>query len=222
LTPLIIRRCLSGVLVGLLGLSAGGCGLDGYEARMAEAQQRLDLFDRENKELAGPLEMPEAVRKYAEDVFLRVPKGVSTTADTGSLVSGLFYRYAGNKDITALYVAWAGEKEKGKEFADKVYGASTFSNPVRKVGPPQNYPTVPSPGREALTLSATTYELREHTYYVYLDPNRKVALVFEISKNALAKTATDTVHLSLGTLALGSAASKQAKEYRERTKGTKK
>jgi hypothetical protein len=200
-------------------LSAAGCGLGDYEERISEAQQRLDHFDRENKELAGPLEAPEAVQKYAEDVFLRVPKGVSTTPDTGNPHSGLFYRYAGSGNFAALYVAWAAEKEK--KFADRVRGASIFNNPIRKPEP-QNYPTVPSPGREALTLSATTYELRDRTYHVYLDSNQKVALVFEIPKNVPVKTATDTMHLSLGTLALGGAALKQAKEYRERTKGTKK
>ena len=203
----------------LLAFAAVGCGLGSYEEEMLKAQQNLDYFDREDKELASPLEIPEAVQKYAEEVFLRVPKGVSTTADTGNPVSGLFYRYAGSKDISALYVAWPAEKEKPAAFAARVRGASLFNNAGQKAF---QYTTVPAPGRKSLTLNATTFELADRTYHVYLDPDQKVAIGFEVSRNVLARTATDTINLSLGTLALGSDALKRAKEYRNRTKKAKK
>jgi hypothetical protein len=224
LTPPITRRCSAWVIVGLLAVAAGGCGLGDYEARMAEAQQRLDYLDREDRELEKkPLEMPEEkLLKDPEEVFLRVPKGVSTSPDTSKLWNGVFFRYAGGKTIDALYVAWAAPKEKN--FAAKVRGLSVFNNAGRKNF---EYPTVPAPEREALKregleLNATTYELPDRSYHLYLDKGQKVALVFEISHNNPGKAATDAMHLSLGTLALGGDAFKQRKEYRERTKAAPK
>ena len=220
--PLLCRH-LSRTVIVLLAFAASGCGLGSYETKMLEAQNRLAHFAREDKELAGPLQAPKVVQKYAEEVFLRVPKGISTTVHTVDgvempfVLDGLFYQYSGTKDILALYVAWAGEKEKN--FATRVRGANAFNNAGRK---DSLYTTVPAPGRNPLTLNATTYELPDRTYHVYLEPNQKVALVFEVSKSALVKPTTDTINLSLGTLALGADAFEQAKEYKNRTKGTKK
>lgn len=215
LTPPTPPRRFFGAILGLLTLGVGGCGLGEYEEDMLKQQKRLDRLDRENKELVEPLEIPEAAQKYAEEVFLRVPKGVSTTAETANLWSGLFYKYAGGGPFSGLYVAWAGAKDK--DFKKKVEGASAFNNARVKHS---QYTIDPSPGHKALTLNATTYELPDRTYHLYLSPSEKVAIVYE-TKNQ-SKSATDTMNWSLGTLAFGGDALKQRKEYKQRAKATKK
>jgi len=211
-------RHLFRAVLGLLTIGMAGCGLGDYEEKMLDQQTRLARFDRENKELGGSLDMPEVVEKAGgEEVFLRVPKGVSTTPETANLWSGLFYNYPGGGHFAGLYVAWAGKKDD--DFKKKVEGASAFNNAGIKRSP---YTTDPMPGRQPLTLKTSTYELTDRTYHLYLSPDEKVALVFEILRTAPAKAATDAMNLSLGTLAFGGDAGKQRREYSKRSKATKK
>ena len=101
-------------LVLLCGLLTG-CGLDNYEQHMAAAQARVERFDKENRVLDGPLQIPtrSIVVKDAEgkplkdadgnpvkqdvpiiEVFLRPPRGISRTADNlQKPIDGFVYRY---------------------------------------------------------------------------------------------------------------------------------
>jgi hypothetical protein len=100
-----LPRSLAGLLLCCAVLP--GCGLADYEARMAEAQERVKRFERENSLLDEPLDIPtHKVTVKSPDgqtfedqvpvarVFLRPPRGISKTAKNKDKAPGaLFYQY---------------------------------------------------------------------------------------------------------------------------------
>ena len=85
----------------LLGLAllSGGCGVSGYEERMAQSQKALERHEEEGRLLEGPTRGPEKANKDNQkqpvaNVFLRLPKGFSTTpVNEDSPRGGMLYTY---------------------------------------------------------------------------------------------------------------------------------
>jgi hypothetical protein len=89
-----------------LALLAGGCGLADYEARMQQAQARVNRYDEENRVLGDPIIIPsrkveakvEGGRRGAARsvpivaLFLRPPRGISP-APEDEAIKDLVFRY---------------------------------------------------------------------------------------------------------------------------------
>jgi len=212
--PTVVRRGLSWLVPGLL-VAVLGCGLGDYEEKMTEEQQRIDRFDKENKELAdGPLELPNVKGGVQPDVFLRPPKGINLRPEERKY-SDRFYRYSkkGSSDFSNVYLGWA-DKDKAKDFRTKVLSAFSGREPTStKMTDPW--------GREGLTLDTVTGEETTRTYYIYLYPKdeHKVALIYEVPKQGKV---SEALQASLNTLALDKDAADQRKEGNKRRRATKK
>ena len=217
MTPPIPSLIFLWALLGLLALGVGGCGLGDYEAHMIDQQRRLDRLDRENKELGGSLEIPKAVQKYAEEMFLHVPKGVSTAAETANLWSGLYYKYAGGGSFAGLY-NWPGQGAEDKNFAAKAHGAGAFNDAKIKHS---QYTTDPA-GTSAPDAERDHLRTGRQHLLSLSESEREGGDSLRDRPEGLGQTTTDTMNLSLSTLAFGSDALKRRKEYDKQTKGTKK
>src|SRR5262249_44667066 len=216
MTPTVVRRCLTGLVPGLL-VAALGCGLGDYEEKMTEQQQRADIIDKENKVLAeGPLEMPKVSGGVQPDVFLRPPKGINLRPEERRY-RDRFYQYSkkGSSEFSNVYLGWAG-KDKPEDFRNRVL--STFS------AKGTSEPTTTNPwGRDGVILDTVKGEdsSSSRIFYIYLYPKAeaKVALIYEMPK---PDKKSEALQASLNTLALDKDAAAQFKEFNKRRRPTRK
>ncbi|HEY7309290.1 MAG TPA: hypothetical protein VH643_08045 [Gemmataceae bacterium] len=106
---------------GLLLLALPACGLSDYEAKTLETQQRAERFDKEQKYLDEPVQMPTTPDKDGKevkvaDVFFRPPKGIGPKP---AHLGNQLWRYArtGKSDFVRVEMAFATE---AKDFAQDV------------------------------------------------------------------------------------------------------
>ena len=125
MSPSINRSCRRARRLGfgLLLLALPACGLSDYEAKTLETQQRAERFDKEQKYLDEPVQMPTTTDKDGNkvpvaDVFFRPPKGIGPKPEPSPLGNEL-WRYArtGKSDFVLVEMAFAIE---GKDFAKDV------------------------------------------------------------------------------------------------------
>jgi hypothetical protein len=85
------------LLLSMLTLTAAGCGLNDYEARMTAIQQRIQQRDEENKLLADPIDVPTRTegKKKVEvgSLFFRPPMGIPSSCSPSDPRGGLLYRF---------------------------------------------------------------------------------------------------------------------------------
>ena len=209
MTP-AVPRPLPWVLLSVLAVVPGACGLADYEAKMLAEQERLERFERENKELNGPLAMPAVQeQKQLPEVFLRPPRGISSPEPQPW--NNYFYQYKGTGSVASVALAWGGA-EKFEKFEDQLRHSFTdarFSE--------DRLTTEPPGGRQGLTLKVRTAELPERTYHLYLERVQKVAVVYEVERKNQGRVATEAMNLSLNALALGGDAARQRKAYKKRS-----
>jgi hypothetical protein len=208
------RTASQPTLLAAVALAIAGCGLSDYEAKMLAEQQRVERFDRENKLLGPPLATPTAWREKAPaapDVYLRPPRGVEPSPKERAW-NDFLYHYAGNGNpFDRMYLAWAGARED-------------FLADVRRLIPLKDKPdhevtTRPAAGLPAQTLSGWMIEDGDHVYYLYLDPSKKLAVIFRANRRAFAQQGRDAIEASLNTFTVGPEAVKQQAEYNRRYKG---
>src|SRR5205807_384084 len=99
----LVRAWPRRIAAALLLVAIGGCGLAEYEAKMEDAQKRIDYLDKQNAYLGGVIDPPPPEKnpsgtdgtvtiKPKIDLFLRVPKGIEAKFEPAT-VGGLLYRY---------------------------------------------------------------------------------------------------------------------------------
>ncbi len=211
--PTPVRRRFVLLVPGLFAVAASGCGLGEYEAKLVEQQRRLERFDRENKDLGGPLELPTVKDEPPPvDVFLRLPKGVQTQPENKETPSP-FYQYKGGGSFSNVWVGWSGwaGNEKAAGFRKEVLNRFAPGDVQQ-----DQVPTAPFVG-PSLTLTRVSKTEPSRMVLVYFTPGDRVAVVYEVPMEKYRlKPTTDAIGASLNTLAVAPEASKARAEYNKR------
>ncbi len=209
--------CRRSALVGLFAVLCAGCGLNDYESKIVEEQQRVERFDKENKELGAPIDLPERKEKEKDkekeswpvEIFLRLPKGLSPKPQENLYNGAFHYQRDGKGDFASAYVLMTPKAGQAEEEALRAFGA------------PQNG----SAGSlEVMPFKGPPVQLRSHVfdigtwrYHLYVDPTKQVAIVYLTETTSTAKGAiTEAIKTSLQTLALGGDALRAKGEYHKR------
>ena len=206
------------ILFGLFFLSASGCGVGEYEARMDEQQKRVQYLDDENKYLEGkPLKLPEKKTEdkealLNEEFFFRPPTGISTTPDERPF-AGIVYRYASSNNaiFQDLLVAVA-KTDKREKFVKDVLsqipglGAPKPHEVGQLIGQPVRYDsyheTSPNP-------------TGPYAYFLRDAPPYQVALIFRpVANPASAANIEASINYSLGSLRVGPAAAQKLRTWK--------
>jgi hypothetical protein len=224
----------------LLG-AIGGCGLAEYEAKMEEAQKRIDYLDKLNAYLGGAIEPPPPEKNPAGpdgtvtikpkiDLFLRVPKGIETKFEPAT-VGGVLYRYP-RDPATARPVQRAGSApvKQPPEFQEVLVAVSTdrsrdeFWQAI--LGPfggidtsSMTRETLQTPGRPPLIYEKLAFSApsppTSYFFFVHQGPNVLVAVVFTV-KHDLATNAevVAAMEYSLRSLGVGPEAGPVRSKFR--------
>jgi hypothetical protein len=200
-------RGFLGLPAALFAVLAGGCGLGEYERKMLEQQARVERLERENKELAAPLELPAGDGEESPpDVYLRPPKGIRSKPEK-DLWGGLLHIYpAEGGNFAGVYVGW-GKKDSFKSDVLRLVGGSGARASAHK--------TAPADGRKELALELTAVESGDRLTHLYYEPRQRVAVVYAAEK---AKWNAQAVQFSLNTLAFGADAARLRGEYARQKK----
>jgi hypothetical protein len=198
-------------------LLASGCGVADYEGKMLSAQKRLERYEEESRLLGNPLTLPsrdtkDAGKQRIAHLFLRPPKGISTTAENESEPRNrLLYSYrprsANAAGGVALVELAAGDQ---KDFAAEV---------LRCVNPSGKAASRTREVRHPLRQTATTFETTEfeddqyfYTVNVWRGAKNQIAVVYWVFKDRRAG-ASKAVDLSLESFAVDAEASRQQKSW---------
>jgi hypothetical protein len=105
-----------------------GCDMADYQRRMDESRARLRIFDEDNRHLGKALDVPkftvkvidkeESIDAWPVDMFLRLPRGVSSTGEPFGAKESALFKYAGDPVVYVAVAGMHGEKEKSKEKRD--------------------------------------------------------------------------------------------------------
>jgi hypothetical protein len=207
------RWCLRG-LVLLLG---SGCGVSDYEARMINAQERMQRYEEETRLLTDPLSIPqvemgpEKTKVPIFNLFIRAPAGINITPDPEPdprmpRMSHL-YSYRARQPNTGAVELFALAFGDQKEFADNLRRSFSISVNSRKR-------PVRGPGREE-TTTFDTYEFPDDQSQYFLSVNlwtggddKQIAVIYWLFKGREGATAKD-VQMSLESFAVGAEANRQ-------------
>jgi hypothetical protein len=204
-----VRLCFLAALL----LSVGGCGLSEYEKKMLDSQNRLERWEEEKRLLGDPIAMPTVADKEGTEfpianVFLRLPKGLSTQPDKPRQKLLYPYNPAGNAgQVIRVEFAAAGEKaDEQANFVRDVMrcfsasGGKTTNTQQRFSGDGREIP---------LVFDKIEFFDNQYDYLVYINTgSTKVAVVYVIAKDkkgAISKT----LELSLKTFAADREATRQ-------------
>ncbi len=192
-------------------LFLAGCSVGDYEAKMLDAQNRVERFEEGNRLLEGPLAMPTRVEKGITivdiDLFLRPPKGISTTASNEkSPRARLLYTFVASRQGGAgpfAYVEIAFVETKSKNAKD-------FEKSVIEVFSPTGQGTrgkrqVTPLGRPPMTYSTFEFDDAKYSYSINFikGPINQLAIVYWINRASKGQ-ATRAIEVSLASCALDS------------------
>jgi hypothetical protein len=211
---------------------ASGCGLSEYEQRMASEQTRLAAIDQENKILGDQIDLPPRRPTPATqppppplpELFMRVPKAISSKADEEAFTGGVLYRFSklaspketAQKDTGLLEIYLAvGLEKKGEEFRKEVLQRFGTTQALR---PDTRQPV----GRSPLTFEACSFldaRLPQSSYSVYLYPagSNEVAIVFRAEATTAAlPLVREQMDYTLKSFALGNTANQLRRDFKPR------
>jgi hypothetical protein len=198
--------------MGAIALFIAGCGVSHYQAKMLEEQERIRRFDEENKLLDAPLQLPS---KKKDDkgparpvVFIRPPKGISSTAEAHEKSSILYrYRVGSKSNLPFLDVIIGAEALE----PDKFWGDLLKGFPGAQRGDSRRVEKT-NVGGDKLLLE----ELQHEDFWIYVYPAAKpqAAVVFHLDPAKREDpSARKLMDLSLGTLAVGQEASRLQRAF---------
>ena len=253
-------------------LSVSGCGLSEYERRIDAQRARIDKFDALNKSLDDPIDTPtiqitktqdpakdgpkdapkdvpkdapkEDVKAWPDELFLRLPKGYSTTPrDKESYHARLpVFRYSTGDPEFSILVAAAliQEPRQANEFGrypPQSFRAFAREALIKFLNPPKNEPVafpekVKYLSRAFVAFSAypdeeasVKYEYtqytdknRKHTFDVYFHEKhgRQVCIAFHRAGWPADKVAYDKmVEACLGTLDVSTDAPRKRAQFKK-------
>lgn len=189
------------LLLCCLSLVAG-CGVAEYEARLKAAQERIKRREDESKLLGPGITVPQVKNmdgtSYpAVNMFLRLPKGLSTSPAAGPRL-GLLHVYAPTQAGAAapfaeVLIAYA--KAGDAKFVEDVMKAFTASNT------PTRTEFVAKPvGRPETRFTRTSFESNQFFYSVnHWAGTRQQVIVAYVLNNAQRGTGARALDLSLET-----------------------
>jgi hypothetical protein len=179
-----------------------GCGMSDYEAKMTSEAKRVERYDRDEKMLGTPVEMPKDENDKAAkwNIFLRLPRPLPATPGTSSQPDMLTYSNPqGGLFFYALLGVFPDQKlepilERFKKPTFDSYSAETADTSLKSMG---------------------RYYTDDGTHYLWIYPFQYsggiLVVVFAPDGNK-RKEADDAVRASLATLAFGTGATR-AKLY---------
>jgi hypothetical protein len=189
------------VAVGLLLVF--GCGMADYEAKMSSEAKRVERYDREEKLLGPPVEMPKGENDKAAKwhIFLRLPRPLPATPGTSSQPDMLtFQSPQGGLFFYALLGVFPDQKlepilERFKKPTFDSYRAETADNTLESLG---------------------RYYTDDGAHYLWIYPFRYsggiVVVVFSPDGNKINE-ANEAVRASLATLAIETGATLARHDY---------
>lgn len=222
----------------LAAVWTAGCGLSAYEAKMAAEQKRIETLDEENKLLGDPIELPQdgnasglplgvnSAAKKAPEIFLRLPRSLSSKSDPGTY--GDILHHFGRVQTSSYGRGYGqGNDAKANPFEDAYVGVTAnqnFDDFKNKVLQPFGVqPTewakveINPPGRNRIEFQATRFvDANSASFLVYLHPGAtaQVAIILRVSgaqvQSAEVKKGVD---LTLQSLALGTEAEQQRQRF---------
>jgi hypothetical protein len=173
-----------------------------YEAKMSSEAKRVERYDREEKLLATPVDIPKGENDFSAkwNVFLRLPRPLPPTSGASSQPDMLTYASPqGGLFYYALLGVFPDQKiepilERFKNPKSDSYRAETADNSLQSLG---RYYTEEAP-------------------YLWIYPfsysGGVIVVVFAPDMNK-RKEADDAVRASLATLAFGTGATRAKQEY---------
>jgi hypothetical protein len=209
-----------------LALLAAGCGLADYEAKMREADARVQRFDEENKALDEPLTIPTVKEKETNrdvplaDLFLRPPKGIAKNGkwSEGSSPPLYYYPAASAGVCTDVYLIFGDAKQDRDKFRGQVEALLHAPQPPPAWQPRSYTP----PGRPPRTFDVAEFAAPANpptapaVYVAAIDGGGSgVAVVFRMEQ-AKRKDADAAVTLSLESFAAGPEAQQARAAYGRR------
>jgi hypothetical protein len=186
-----------------------GCSVGDYESKMLDAQNRVARFEEGNRLLENTVVMPGRVEKgttvQAINLFLRPPKGISTTAGKEKR-AGILHTFGpsrpgGAAPFALVEIAYAAKEAKA--FEKSVLEAFTASGQAtrrsRQVAPL---------GRPPLTFSTVEFADSTNTYSInfFKGSTHQVAIVFWINPAGKAQ-AVRPIEVSLASFGVDGDAS---------------
>jgi hypothetical protein len=230
----LARACPRRIAAALLLGAIGGCGLAEYEGKMDDAQKRIEYLDKQNAYLGGVIEPPPPEKnppapdgtvtmKPKTDLFLRVPKGIETKFEPGT-IGGLLYRYP-REIATARPTQKAGvaPSKQPPEFQEVLVAVSTDRNRDEFwqaiLGPfggidtsSMTRETFQAPGRPPLNYEKLAFSApsppTSYFFFVHQAQNVLVAVVFTVKHDMATNPAVAAaMEYSLTSLGVGPEAS---------------
>jgi hypothetical protein len=227
-------RIAAALLLGAIG----GCGLAEYEAKMEDAQKRIDYLDKLNAYLGGAIEPPPPEKnpvgtdgtvtiKPKIDLFLRVPKGIEPKFEP-TTQGGLLYRYL--REPATLHPAQrAGIPAKQPpEFQEVLVAVSTdrsrdefWTAILGTFGgidtSSMTRETMQAPGRPSLMYEKLAFSLPPTSYFFFVHQaqNVLVAVVFVVKHDMAANSEVlAAMEYSLKSLGVGPEATSVRSRFR--------
>ncbi len=182
-----------------------GCGMADYEAKMSSEAKRVERYDRDEKWLGPPVEMPKGENDPAAkwNIFLRLPRPLPATPGTSSQPDMVTYpNPQGGLFFYALIGVFPDKKlesilERFKKPTFASYRAETADQSLESLG---------------------LYQTDDGTHYLWIYPFRYVGgilvVVFSPDLTNHLNEANEAVRASLATLAFESGANRARVDYR--------
>jgi hypothetical protein len=184
-----------------VAICLAGCSVGDYENKMLVAQDRLKDFEEGNRLLGeNSVVMPGRVEKgvmvQAVSLFLRPPKGISTTPASEKR-AGILYTFSPTRSGAApfAYVEIAYAPKNEKDFEKGVLGAFTRTGEA-----PRRSRQVAPPGRQPMTFSTVEFDDSTYAYSInfFKGAVNQVAIVYAINRASKAQ-AVRPIEVSLAS-----------------------
>ncbi len=199
------RRCRLRTGLAAVGLLLVlGCGMSDYEAKMSSEEKRVERYDRDEKTLGQPVEMPKGENDKAAkwNIFLRLPRPLPAAPGTASQPDMVTYPNAQGGGLFSYALLGVFPDQKLESIMER-FKKSTFTSYRADTG---------DKSLESLGLYATD----DGTNYLWIYPFRYsggILVVVYASDGKKRKEEDDAIHASLATLAFGTGATRARLDY---------
>jgi hypothetical protein len=212
-------------VVFLFVLASAGCGLTDYTVEIANEKALVDYWDKEDKLLSKPIDMPVLAAKDNGtkketpkwEVFLRLPQGFDPAPLTikgkeeALLLGNILAQYGSFSNKIGLQNAYLAVGDDKTDFDKKVYEAFGFlpRDDDKEVTIHRSPTLVKGSGKSVnqdLTIKQGLRPIDQaptYSFNFYKRDAVQVAIVFQMDKGKEIRSADESIKLSLATLGVG-------------------